>query len=389
MRIIFYTGNGGTGKSSMAALSSLKLAELGLRTLIMSKDNNHSLTNIFDMPIGNEPTKITNKLWGVEIDHILSYKYWDIILDWLRRVMKWEKLKRISLDEIPIIPGIKEIISLFEINKYIRDNQYDVIIIDSELMGEVLRLLSYPELIEYWGNRLFRKDRYLFKMVRPFANMVTNFELPSDDVIQSGDYLLKQLLALQKVVLNQEITSFRIVMNPNNEDLLETRKLVTYMNMFGFNIDSIIINKIFTNEVEKGFYSNWFEEQFRSIKEIEESFYPLPIQKIFMHNEKIEGINVLRTFSAEIFNQIDLSQVLYKDKFVNILKEEDHYTLVITMPNILRTHPHLKIDGDVLIIETESNNRKIYLPRILSERTVEGMKINKDKLLIRFIKKPL
>ena len=76
-RILLYTGKGGVGKTSVAAATALRCAELGQRTVVLSTDAAHSLADSFDTPLGPEPVEIAPNLWGQEVDVYYSIeKHW-------------------------------------------------------------------------------------------------------------------------------------------------------------------------------------------------------------------------------------------------------------------------------------------------------------------------
>ncbi|QVK18455.1 ArsA family ATPase [Mycoplasmatota bacterium] len=383
MRLIFYTGKDGVGKTSVASIASVHLSSLKLKTLLISTDTNHSLSQVFGFPIYNKPTQVKENLWALEIDN--KNKDWDIIHNWLRRLMKWEKLKGIATDEIPIIPGINQILYLLEIKKYLSSNLYDVIIVDCELMGEVLRLLSYPELLEWWIKKLFRNERYLLKMVRPLSKIVSfGFEVPNEQVMHSSEYLMKEFIDLQEIILNQSMTSFRIVLTPDKMGIYDARRAFTYLNMLGFNIDSIIINKILPKELETGFFSKWYKSQEQNIIEIQSSFNPLPIYQIKLMDCEIQGIKQLNQILNEVFNDTDLSHVLYKDDIQKIYKENGKYILAINIPGFDNDAFQISKNDEVLTIEVGSFERLVYLPRILRGRLIEQSFYKNQQLYIQF-----
>lgn len=383
MRLIIYTGKDGVGKTSVASLASVNSASLGLNTLLISTDTMHSLSHVFDFSIKNKPTQIKEKLWAVEVDS--RNKDWDNIHEWLRRIMKWEKLNGISTSEIPIFPGIKQLLALLEMKQYLSSELYDVVIVDCELMGEVLRLLSYPDLLEWWMKKLFRSDKYLLKMARPLSKILPfGFEIPNEQVMNSSEFLMNEVINLQKIVLNQEITSFRFVLTPDKMLIRETRRAFTYFNMLGFNIDSIIINKILPDELETGFFSKWYQSQFENIKEIESSFNPLPIYQIRLKDSEIQGINCLEKIAEEEFNNLDLSSVLYEGNIQNIFKENGKYVLAISLPIFDCDKLQLSQEGESLTIQIGSYKRLLFLPRVLIGKSIEHSIYKNQQLHIQF-----
>ena len=166
MRIIIYTGKGGVGKTSVAAATAIKLSEQGLRTLVMSTDAAHSLSDSFNIPLRNEPTMIADRLWGLEIDTLKeTEKHWGAIQEWLSGMLNWAKLDDISAEEMFIFPGMEELFSLLQIKHHSTSGEYDVIIVDCAPTGETLRLLSYPDLLKWWMDKIFPMEKRLLKLL--------------------------------------------------------------------------------------------------------------------------------------------------------------------------------------------------------------------------------
>ncbi len=378
MRIIIYIGKDGVGKTTVASMTAVKLAKQGLRTLIMSSDETNSLSYIFSSKIGSQPTQIDESLWALEY-HKITDDNWNEIHNWLRRIMKWKRLYGVSTDEIAIIPGIKQLLFILEMKQYF--NHYDVIILDSRLMNEVLRLLSYHELIEVWINKLFKSERYLLKVVRPLTKVVSiGFEVPNKKVILSGEVLMNEILDLQKILLNQKITSFRLVLDYDDFTISKARRNFTYLNMFGFHIDSIMVNKQLPSEVMTGYFSNWYQKQLINSKEILDSFNPLPIFHIPFMDKPIQGINNLEKIGCDILSEVDVYSILYEGKIQQINDKE----LKIIIPHYNSDCIQYIYNQQELTIQIESYSRIIFLPYILMKKTMDEAYFEDNILTIKF-----
>ena len=187
MRIIIYTGKGGVGKTSIAAATAVRLADQGFRTLVMSTDAAHSLSDSLDIQLGNEPVMVNERLWGLEVDSLQeTEKHWGAIQKWLSGMLGWAKLNDITTEEMLVFPGMEELFSLLQLKHHATSGEYDVIIVDCAPTGETLRLLSYPDLLRWWMDKIFPTERRLLKLVRPVAKVVTGgLELPDDNVMNS------------------------------------------------------------------------------------------------------------------------------------------------------------------------------------------------------------
>ncbi|MHB1417563.1 MAG: ArsA family ATPase, partial [Chloroflexota bacterium] len=160
MRIMLYTGKGGVGKTSVAAATAMRAAELGYRTIVISTDAAHSLADSFDTQLAPEPIQLGQNLWAQELDVLHQIDvYWGVIQNWLKAMAAWQGIDEIVADEVSVLPGMEELASLLQI-VYLNDSgKYDVIIIDSAPTGETLRLLSFPEVARWWLEKIFPIQR--------------------------------------------------------------------------------------------------------------------------------------------------------------------------------------------------------------------------------------
>jgi len=302
MRLIIYNGRNSEGKTSVAALASIKFAEQGLKTLVVSTDTLNHLTQIFNCSESDEPTYIKANLSALDIGYRMKPNpNWEMIHNWLRNMMQWKRLNGISTTEIPIIPGINQVLHLLSLKKYLFSNQYDVAILDCDFMMEVLRLLSYPELIEGWLNKLLESNNYLLKLVRPLTKVVSKgFEIPSDEVINCGKYLMGEVLELQNLLLDQNKTSFSFVVTPNKQGVSHIKRTYIQYKMLGFHVNTLVINKILPKVLETGFFSEWYQSQLKAIKEIENHFSTLSIYKIELLDTEIKGIQMLESMNFKV-----------------------------------------------------------------------------------------
>ncbi|MCL6445119.1 MAG: ArsA family ATPase [Alicyclobacillus sp.] len=391
MRVIIYTGKGGVGKTSVAAATAVKLAEQGYRTLILSTDAAHSLSDSFQVALGSEPARICERLWGVEVDSLReTEKHWGAVRNWLFGLMSWAKLDDITTEEMLVFPGMEELFSLMEIRRHATSGDYDDIIVDCAPTGETLRLLSYPDLLRWWLEKVFPYERRLLKVVRPVAKVVTGgLELPDDNVLDSLASLVRQLEKLQEIIIDPAMTSVRVVVNPEKMVIAEARRAFTYLNLYGFNTDAIIVNRVLPAEAGTGYWSTWRDIHLKYEEEIRDSFSPLPILRIPMMESEVCGLPMLKRLGEAAFANTDAAAVLYRGKVQEIRKEEDGYVLELVLPFVQKDQLQLRQKGDELTVQAGPYKRKVLLPRTLLEREITGARFTEQKLTIRFENKTI
>lgn len=385
MRIIIYTGKGGVGKTSIAAATAVKMAKQGKRTLILSTDAAHSLADSLDMRIGPEPVPISENLWGQEVNSLReTEKNWGIVQGWLTALLDKAQLTDIATEEMLVFPGMEELFSLLQIKEHAQSGNYDVIVVDCAPTGETLRLLSYPNVLNWWLEKMFPNERRLIKLVRPVAKFINNVDLPSDDVLDSVEQLARSLEELQRIVLDPEMTSVRLVLNPEKMVLAEAKRSFTYLNLFGFNTDAVIVNRVLPNEAGEGFFAYWRDLQKKYEEEIIMNFQPLPILKAPMMPKEVIGLPVLEELADIVFKDQNPSTILYRGRTEKIREEDGGMVLELSIPFVEKSDLDLTQTGDELTVNAGAYKRKVILPRPLIGRQVTGAKFSEDRLLIRF-----
>ncbi|MCI3918870.1 TRC40/GET3/ArsA family transport-energizing ATPase [Paenibacillus sp. TRM 82003] len=385
MRIIVFTGKGGVGKTSVAAATAIKLARQGKRTLILSTDAAHSLADSLSVPIGPDTVQIFENLWGIEVDSLReTERNWGSVQGWITKLLDKAQLKDITTEEMLVFPGMEELFSLLQIKEHAESGNYDVLVVDCAPTGETLRLLSYPNVLNWWLEKIFPTERKLIKLVRPVAKLTNGIDLPSDDVLNSIERLARGLEEMQRIVLNPEVTSVRIVLNPEKMVLAEAKRSFTYLNLFGFNTDAVIVNRVLPDEAGEGFFANWRELQRKYEQDIVANFQPLPILKAPMMQEEVVGLPILETLADTIYGAADPSAMLYRGRTEVIREDGDEMVLELTIPFLDRSALDLTQTGDELTVAAGSYKRKVVLPKPLLAREVVGARYAEDRLLIRF-----
>ncbi|WP_314591074.1 ArsA family ATPase [Paenibacillus terrigena] len=385
MRIIIYTGKGGVGKTSMAAATAVKMSKQGKRTIILSTDAAHSLADSLGMRVGSEPVQIGENLWGQEVNSLReTEKNWGAVQGWLKVLLNKAQLTDITMEEMLVFPGMEEMFSLLQIKEHTQSGQYDVVIVDCAPTGETLRLLSYPNALNWWLEKMFPNERRLIRLVRPVAKFVNKIDLPSDDVLDSIERIARSLEELQRIVLDPEMTSVRIVLNPEKMVLAEAKRSFTYLNLFGFNTDAVIVNRVMPDEAGEGFFAYWRDIQRKYEEEIVMNFQPLPIMKAPLMNKEVIGLPILEELADIVFGGQDPSAIFYRGRTEMIREEKGELLLELTIPFVEKSDLNLTQTGDELTVDTGAYKRKVILPRPLLGRRVTGAKFTEDRLIIRF-----
>ena len=380
-RVILFTGKGGVGKTTIAAATAIKTSSIGYKTLVISTDPAHSLADSFSKELKPYPTRIEENLYGMEVN--VEYeleKHWNTIKEYLTFFFKSQGIEDIVAEELAIFPGFDELASLLHLLNFYERGEYEVLILDCAPTGETLRLLSVPEVAKWYMNRFFGIERKVLKLVKPIAEPLIDVPLPSEEVLDKIQELYVRIGKL-KNILESERTTVRIVMNPEKMVIRESERAFTYLNLFGYQVDCLIVNKVFPQDSGK-FLSRWVEIQQDYLSEIRERF-PLPVFVVPFKETEIVG-EKLYELAEEIYNGEDPTKVFYREKPIKISKENDETVISIKVPFISKEDLKILKKGGELIIIAKQWKRIISLPQSIAAKEPLGAKYINGELKIRF-----
>jgi arsenite-transporting ATPase len=390
MRILVYTGKGGVGKTSVAAATAGRLAALGRRTLVLSTDPAHSLADSLDRPLGPDPVAVADNLWGQEVDSLReAERSWGAVQRWLAGVLRWADVADVNSEELIVFPGLEELFSLLEILRHAREGRFDVLVVDCAPTGETLRLLSYPNVVRWWLDRIFPFQRRMVRLGRPVVRMVTGgFEPPSEDALDAVEQLFRQVEQMQSLLRDPAVTSVRLVVNPEKMVLAESRRTFTYLNLFGFNTDAIVVNRVLPEGAGSGYFAGWRSIQVRYEEEIRTAFSPLPILQVPLLETEVIGLPLLERVAVAAFGEGNPDEVFFTGRAEEVRRVAGDHVLDLAVPFVARGDVQLSQRGDELTVHVGSYKRKTLLPRTLAGRPVLGARLAEQRLLIRFGERP-
>jgi arsenite-transporting ATPase len=258
MRIIVHTGKGGVGKTSISAATALRCAEMGLRTIVLSTDTAHSLGDSLDIPLGPEPMQVRDNLWAQEVDARYSMdKYWGSVQKYMIALFTKRGVQDVVAEEVTILPGLDEGAHLLWINKYVKEANFDVLIVDAAPTAETLRLLSLPDVTRWWFERILTLTRGAARFLRPLARPLMGTDLPDAEAFNTVESLFKTLDAVRVLLTDPAMSSLRLVVNPEKMVIKETQRTYTYLNLYGYATDAVICNRILPDEVTDPYFAAW------------------------------------------------------------------------------------------------------------------------------------
>lgn len=385
MRIILYLGKGGVGKTTVAAATAVRSAELGYKTLVASTDIAHSLADSLDIPLGDQPVEVAENLWAQEISVVADiHNYWGTLQNFIAGLISNSgSVNNVVADELSAFPGMDEIVSLLHINKQAKERNFERVIIDAAPTGETIRLLTMPDTFRWYAGHLQRFETGVAKVLKPFAGRL--LQGPAE-VMEALSKLDAATAELRQTLSNPDISSYRVVLQPEKMVIREAERAVSYLGLFNYPVDAVIINRILPDNVaEGGFYGKRRALQQGYLQMIEDNFRPLPLLKAPYYAEEVVGIPMLSQLAQDLFSQHDPGDIFYKGELQKIVELPDGgYQLRLPLPFVTGTDVKLRKRGDEMFITIGNFKREMILPTVLARRKAAGGRLKDGVLEINF-----
>src|SRR5947208_5985097 len=309
---ILYTGKGGVGKTTVAAATARRCARAGLRTIVLSTDPAHNLSDSLEAELGSEPTPCGDNLLGQEVQAQEGMeRNWEAVQEWLGDLLAERGVDSISAEELTVPPGLDELFSLLQIRRQGEVGRYDVIVVDCAPTGETLRLLSFPDVARWWIQKIFPQQSRILDAARPFARAVLDVDLPGAPVLDEVERLVRNLVAMNELLRARDRVSLRLVVNPDRMVVDEARRTVTYLNLYGFLTDAVVVNRVFPAEVD-GYFGAWRERQQAQLRDIEAAFAPVPVLQAPYFADEVAGPEMLDELGEALFAGVEPHAVLHE-----------------------------------------------------------------------------
>jgi arsenite/tail-anchored protein-transporting ATPase len=391
MRIIFFAGKGGVGKTSVAAATGIKAAQSGNKTLVMSLDVAHSLVDIFDLDRGlvdknrGKPIKVRNNLWIQELDIQEEIeKNWGDIHKYLSTLLNTTGLDEILAEELAILPGMEEVSLLLYINRYVRTKKFDVILLDCAPTGESLRFISIPTTLEWYIKKIFKMERTIAKYARPIAKRLYDIPLPGEDYFDAVELLFQRLQGVDEILVDPKTTTVRLVTNPEKIVLKETQRALMYFSLYKMSTDAIIMNRILPESIHDDYFEDWRVRQGEYIRQAETYFSPIPLFPVNLFRGEILGTDRLAELAQEIYGDRDPLERFFDGEPYSLVKVNGKYQLTIKLPFIEKKDVDLNKISDELIIRVGGFKRHILLPRQVAASKSVSAKLDGADLSVQF-----
>jgi arsenite-transporting ATPase len=384
-RTILYTGKGGVGKTSVAAATARRCAADGARTLVLSTDPAHSLSEVLEAPLAAQPTQVSERLWGQEVDSQQELeRHWAGVQGWLGDLLADHGVDRIAAEELTVPPGMDELFALLALQAEHGGGGWEVIVVDCAPTGETLRLLSFPDVARWWLEKVFPAERQLLAAARPIARSLLDLQLPSADVFADIHRLSENLIAMNEILRDGASCSIRLVMNPDRMVIGEAMRTFTYLNLYGFLCDAVVVNRIFPEGVGE-YFAGWRARQGEQLELVESGFAPVPVLRAPYFESEVVGPEMLDRLGEAVFAGVDAAGILHDTLTQELSVDETGARLRLALPFAARGELTLKKIGLELVVGVGGQRRTIMLPPPLAAMRPAGARFAEGALEVSFV----
>ena len=385
MRIILYTGKGGVGKTSIAAATACQIAGADKKVLIMSTDQAHSLGDAFDTKLSHIPQLVTDNLYAMEIDTTTECEQaWGNIRDYIHKMMTSKSFDSLEAEELLVFPGFEELSALFKIKEIYDEGVYDVLIVDCAPTGETLSLLKFPEMFGQLIEQMLPWKRKALKLIGPTVEKLVKVPMPSDSLFDDFEIIISKMDGLRELLWDKDIVSIRIVTTPEKIVIKESKRNFSYLHLYNYNVDAIIVNKVYPQEALSGYFHKWVKNQEDAIIDIKESFAGIPIFYMNLLKNELRTINRLREVSDNLYGNTDPTEILFRNTIFSTGTENGAEVFRMVLPFFNIKDMELMQKGEELTLIIINERRTFILPNKLKNKEIQAAKYEDGMLKLLF-----
>jgi arsenite-transporting ATPase len=389
MRILLFTGKGGVGKTTVAAATAVRAGRLGLRTVICSTDPAHSLADVFSVPLGDTAVPIEPGLDGIQLDARRRLEQsWGSVREYLVSLLDWAGAGTVEAEELAVIPGLDEVFALADIKAFADSGDYDVVVVDCAPTAETLRLLSLPDVLGWYMQRVFPAQRNVTRAIRPLLARVVNMPIAGDGVFDAVRDFYARLDGVRDLLTDGSVTSARLVVNAERMVVAEARRTYTYLSLFGYHVDAVVANRLLPVEVSDPWFKGWKEIQAEQLEAIEDAFSPVPVLTAELAAEELSGPDRLEAFAQTVYGTGQPAERLSREEPFRVDATGGALVLSMHLPFTEKHEVELGRHDGELLIAVGPHRRAVVLPDSLRRREVGAARLVDDRLLVEFVDQP-
>jgi arsenite-transporting ATPase len=384
-RLVVVTGKGGVGKSTVAAATAARTAEQGHRTLVVSTDPAHSLGDVLSREVGDEPAEVGARLHAQQLDARLRLeRHWDVLRTYLGDLLRWAGTSTLTAEELTVLPGAEELLALTAVAAELRSGRWEVVVVDCAPTAETMRLLSLPEVLSWWMDKVMPVGRRVGSVLAPAARTLVGLPVADDGVWDALARLHAELAGLRDVLTDGARTSVRVVTTPEKVVVAETRRTATYLALFGLHVDAVVVNRLLPAAVTDPFFDRWRVREAEQLAVLRDGFAPVPVLTAALGDDEPVGLVALRRFAREVYGRRRPADRLHAADRVRLRDDDGVAVLELDLGFAERGRVELARRGDELVVTVGPYRRAVVLPELLAGRPVAGGTVRHGRLEVRF-----
>lgn len=386
VRILLFSGKGGVGKTTTAAATAVAAADAGLSVLALSTDPAHSLADAFGTELGDDPEPVLGDLWGVQVDAQKRLEEnWAEIQQYLVDALDWSGIGQIEAEELTVVPGLDELFALADIQDFAKSGSFDVIVVDCAPTAETIRLLSLPDVLSWAMERIFPAGRRIARIARPVWNRIPNLpDIAGDEVFGMVEDMYGRLDGVRELLCDAEQSTIRLVMNAERMVIAESRRMYTYLSLFGYRVDAAVVNKLIPDDVSDPYFDTWKVQQAGYLEEISSTFEPLPVLRSRLFEHEVHGVDRLRRYASELYGDADPLAVHGTADPMRVFADGSEYVVSILLPHASSGDIDIVRKDEQLFVTVGPYKRVMLLPASFGRRELTSAGLAEDRLEIRF-----
>lgn len=384
MRVLLHTGKGGVGKTTLALATALVAAEHGHRVCVLSTDPAHSLADALAVPVGPDMKRVADGVFAREVRAQTELdRAWAPVQAWLRALIR-EDADELVAEELLAFPGIEELMALRAIREAEASGAFDTCVVDCAPTGSTMRLLRFPDALRIFMTQFFEMERRGARVLRPVVRGLGGGGLvPEEDFFDAFERLYEEIDDVQRILLDGERTSARLVVNPTRVVVDETRRSFAYLSLYGVATDAVLVNRLLPEAAAGGYFKSWRAREEEELAAIEQSF-PVPIRRVSLRAKEVLGVPALRALGRDLFGTLDPAERLHAGRPLRIRRAGGKTRLEIDLPGISKEEIDVVVKGADLHLRVRDGRRSVHLPDSLVGRAVERVRLREPTLEISF-----
>jgi arsenite-transporting ATPase len=372
------------GKTSVAAATARRIAASGRRVIVLSTDPAHSLADVLEHPVGGEPTDVGDGVFAQQVQAQAELeRNWSQVQGWLGGMLAERGVDRIAAEELSVPPGGDELFSLLQIKAHWESGDWDAIVVDCAPTGETLRLLSFPDVARWWLEKVFGRETQLLAAARPLARAFLDVQLPDERVFMEVQQLVRNLVAMD-AILRAERTTLRLVMTPDRMVVAEAMRTFTYLNLYGYLTDAVVVNRVFPDELAGTYFGAWREVQAEQLALVDSGFAPVPVLRAPYFEQEVIGDAMLDRLGDALFSGHDAAGVLHDRLTQELALDSGRAELRLDLPFARKGDVALRKIGLELVVRVDGQKRTIVLPGALAGYEPTGASLREGSLVVAF-----